>query len=200
MDEYPEDDPLIAWRVWILFGAERRLASWFAPSGQRYWYAGKTQTAQCVTARGRGLAYPYDTWVGKNDDPHDVPDPECTCGIRGMESFPALAASIRRSAAGFGALWRALGPDVFVFRRRTQALNIPDVIGQVALWGRVTDDSYGDDPGTRRAQYARVGDRFYLGWHVGAAAEIVQATYPACDVVVSETPGPGWLDEIRDAL
>ncbi|WP_229787890.1 hypothetical protein, partial [Nocardioides luteus] len=126
--DVPADDPLYGLRYWSVFN--HRLV------------------APYLTAKtGVPTHHPTATWKpGDNTSstrycrgrgPHPGPDRRCGCGIRAMASWEL----IERLAANSGK------------RDRT----VPVALGRVALWGRVTGRSYGDDPPyTIRATHARL--------------------------------------------
>jgi hypothetical protein len=206
--EYTEEQPLTAWRSWILYGDPPKITSLFWAGRDRYWHAGHARTATCILVDPRPLTHAFARqheevsrirWIGSSVAPHDAPARYCSCGIRAFPDLPDLIADIRDNAEDLQQTWHGAGPDVWDFRCATNSHSLPDVIGRVDLWGRMYH-AEADEPGQpTRAERARLGDRIYLGWQAGRAADDLRRRYPGIEVIVSDTPGPEWLDEVAAA-
>jgi hypothetical protein len=162
--------------------------------------------------------------------PHTPPGAKCTCGLRILDSCHSMLAGIKAhprrmncSEKYWAGLAAAHGPmaGVYEFRRRHNALWIPDVIGNVYGYGRVEPgnrfgdvpglppDQYVDPVGTVRVERAEIGDRLYLAPHLTRTAELrelgyrfrsavgsLKRCYPKTKVHVGTEYGRAWIDEV----
>jgi hypothetical protein len=109
-------EPLVAWRVWRVVArrGSHRLASVVKPT---LWPVGDPLVAECLrTSSLRAW------WQKRRGKTRPVPDLECVCGIYG-----ALELSHVRQYLVDGPAYAA----------------VAQVVGEVALWGRVVECEYG---------------------------------------------------------
>lgn len=165
--------------------------------------------------------------------PHTPPGENCTCGIRILDSCASMLDGIiahpqrmncsAKYWAGLVAANECLA-GVYEFRKKHDALWIPDVIGNVYGYGRVEPgnklgdvpgflpDQYVDPVGTVRVERAEIGDRLYLAPHMTRTSELqelgyrfrsaagsLKRCYPKVKVHIGTEHGRAWIDQIAES-
>jgi hypothetical protein len=216
-----EEPSIIGWRCWLLtpFGGLMSHAGWL----DTRWTPGM-MTSVC---REKYIDTPE--LMG----PHTPPGEKCTCGIRVLDSCASMLDGIiahpqrmncsEKYWAGLVAANECLA-GVYEFRKKHDALWIPDVIGNVYGYGRVEPgnklgdvpgfqpDQYVDPIGTVRVERAEIGDRLYLAPHLTRTSELqelgyrfrsavgsLKRCYPKVKVHIGTEHGRAWIDQIAES-
>ncbi len=212
---------IIGWRCWLMtpYGGLMSHAAWL----DTRWTPG-LMTATC---REKYIDMP------KLMGPHTPPGKNCTCGLRildtctrmldGIKNHPQRMNCSEKYWAGLVAKHECLA-GVYEFRKKYNALWVPDIIGNVYGYGRVEPgnkagdvpglrpDQYVDPVGTVRVERAEIGDRIYLAPHMTRTAELreigykfrsavssLKRCYPRTKVHVGTEYGRAWIDQIAES-
>lgn len=216
-----EEPSIIGWRCWLItpFGGLMSHAGWL----DTRWTPGMITS----TCREKYINMP------KLMGAHTPPGENCTCGIRILDSCASMLQAIKTHPQRMNCsprYWNGLVraheclAGVYEFRRKYDALWLPDVIGNVYGYGRVApgnkpgdvpglrQDQYVDPAGTVRVERATIGDRLYLAPHMTRTDELqnlgyrfrsavgsLKRCYPKAKVHVGTEYGAAWIDQIAES-